>query len=234
MKNKCSLAISTLTFMVLFLLVIFSCSKDDPTTKPPPPATVTDIDGYVYHTVTIGTQVWLIENLKTIRYRNGDLIPIHPYTDYAEWISLTTGAISDGATSSSSGVYGRLYNWYAVHDSRKLAPIGWHIPTEAEWKTLFNYVGGDSIAGCKLKEDGTTHWKSPNVGATNSTGFTALPGGGHLSNGPYYIEGSNGAYWSATEKSPGAIFMMFSFEYKMVNTYIDGKSSGFSVRCIMD
>jgi uncharacterized protein (TIGR02145 family) len=139
--------------------------------------TVTDIDGNIYHTVTIGTQVWMVENLKTTKYRNGD--PIPNVTGNA-WAALTTGAYcwynNDAATYKAT--YGALYNWYAVADSRNIAPTGWHVPTDAEWTTLTTFLGGESVAGGKLKETGTNHWTSPNTGATNETGFTALPGGG--------------------------------------------------------
>ena len=139
--------------------------------------TVVDIDGNVYNTVTIGTQVWMVENLKTTKYRNGDAIP--NVTGNASWVALSTGAYcwynNDAATYKAT--YGALYNWYAVGDSRNIAPSGWHVATDSEWTTLSTFLGGESIAGDKLKEIGTSHWLSPNTGATNSNGFTAFPGG---------------------------------------------------------
>ena len=179
------------SIMLLFTLV--SCSKkDDPFNQVnnQNAATVTDIDGNVYHTVTIGTQTWMVENLKTTRYRNGEAIP--NITDNASWAALITCAYCDyNNIPSNSITYGKLYNWYAVNDSRNIAPMGWHVSTDAEWTTLTTFLGGTSIAGGKLKENGTIHWNSPNVGATNETGFSALPGGYRLNSG-FYGAGDSG------------------------------------------
>ena len=125
--------------------------------------------------MTIGTQVWMAEDLKVATYRNGE--PIPNIADGTAWGSLTTGAYCNyGNVASNSTTYGRIYNWYAVDDNRNVAPPGWHVATQAEWNTLVTFLGGDDVAGGKLKESGTTHWESPNTGATNQTGFTALPG----------------------------------------------------------
>jgi uncharacterized protein (TIGR02145 family) len=134
--------------------------------------TVTDYDGNVYNTVTIGTQIWLKENLKVTHYNNGDSLP--NVTDNDEWTGLSTGAYcNDNNDTTTVAVYGRLYNWYAVHDSRKLCPAGWNTPNDGDWVKLSGYLG--SQAGGKLKETGTAHWLFPNTGATNQSGFTALP-----------------------------------------------------------
>lgn len=141
------------------------------------PPTVTDYDGNVYQTVLIGDQCWMMENLKVTHYRNGD--PIPHVTDGVTWGNLTSGAYCNYNNDEGNvATYGRLYNWYAVDDSRNIAPAGWHVPSDAEWQTLVDYLGGDAVAGGKMKEAGTTHWASPNTGATNESGFTALPGGG--------------------------------------------------------
>jgi uncharacterized protein (TIGR02145 family) len=200
------------------------------------PGTVTDIDGNVYNTVVIGTQVWMVENLKTTRYRNGD--PIQNITDSTQWnIYLTTGAYCNYHNNVSyANTYGCLYNWYAVSDSRNIAPTGWHVPTNAEWTTLTNFLGGYTVAGGKLKEAGTMHWASPNTNATNETGFTALPGG--------YREGFYGTFelitnylysWSSTEvNASNAWFVLMGYNFGNMTEGIYDKIFGFSVRCIKD
>jgi len=147
--------------------------------------TVTDIDGNCYRTVTIGTQVWMAENLKVTHDCNGEAIP--NVTDGATWAGLTAGAYCEYNNDVNNvATYGRLNNWYAVADSRNISPAGWHVASDAEWQTLSIFLGGDAIAGGKMKETGTTHWYSPNTGATNESGFSALPGGYRASgNGPY-------------------------------------------------
>ncbi len=196
--------------------------------------TVTDIDGNVYNTVTIGTQVWMAENLKTTKYRDGTNIP--NVTDNTAWGNLTTGAYCDYSnTPSNSATYGRLYNWYAATNVHNIAPTGWHVPTDAEWTTLTTFLGGESVAGGKLKEIGTTYWASPNTGATNETGFTALPGGYRDSSGTFYTIGSSGFWWSATES--GATFAWYRnmfYNYSDVYRNYIYKELGFSVRCVRD
>lgn len=195
--------------------------------------TVTDIDGNVYHTVTIGTQVWMVENLKTTKYRDGTSIP--NVTDNAAWDNLTTGAYCDyNNTPSNSATYGRLYNWYAATDAHNIAPTGWHVPTDAEWSTLTTYLGGESVAGGKLKEIGTTHWAGPNTGATNETGFTALPSG--YRDGSFYYVGISGWWWSATESivATHAYLRFMSYYYSDVDGYGISKERGLSIRCVRD
>src|ERR1035437_3671045 len=138
--------------------------------------TVTDFDGNVYKTITIGSKTWMAENLKVTHYQNGDPIPNE--TDATAWSNLTTGAYCDyNYTPSNSITYGHMNNLFSIIDSRTIAPAGLHVPTAIEWDTLINYIGGVSLAGGNLKEIGTTHWTSPNTGATNSSGMTILPGG---------------------------------------------------------
>jgi uncharacterized protein (TIGR02145 family) len=162
--------------------------------------TVTDIDGNVYNTVTIWTQVWMKENLKTTKYNDGTSIaafPIYDTTPSYSWYDYDPVNLN---------TYGALYNQYTVI-SGKLCPTGWHIPSDNEWTTLTDYLGGDSVAGGKLKEIDTVHWVSPNTGATNESGFTALPGGYRFTNKFCFDMGSHGYWWSATvDSSSGNLF----------------------------
>jgi len=199
--------------------------------------TVTDIDGNVYNTVTIGTQVWMQENLKVTRYRNGDSIgtttPATLDTQYE--ISPKYQWAYDGDESKVT-TYGRLYTWYAVTDSRAVCPTGWHLPTDDEWTTLTGYLGGESVAGGKMKEIGTSHWDSPNTGADNSSAWTALPGGNRSYYGSFYLIGSHGFWWSATEyDATNAWGRSLNFGGASANrggsTY---KGLGYSVRCVRD
>lgn len=196
--------------------------------------TVTDIDGNVYQTVTIGTQVWMAENLKVTHYRNGDAIP--NVTDNGTWSGLTTGAYcAYNNDENNVATYGRLYNWYAVADSRNIAPAGWHVPTDEEWQTLVDYLGGSSVAGGKLKETGTAHWNSPNEGATNESGFTALPGGYRYDSGLFVNMGDYAYFWSSTEYSSYfAWYRYLSFSHSQVGRTNLIKRLGFSVRCVRD
>ena len=179
----------------------------------------------------ICNQVWMLKNLDVSNYRNGDLIP--QVTDPTQWANLTTGAwcylLNDAANGT---VYGKLYNWYAVTETRGLAPKGWHIPSVAEWGTLESCLGGG--AGDKLKATGTTYWAPPNSGATNSSGFTALPGGSRNDlNGNFSV--SEGYWWSSTQD--GADYAWYHVLYANIpNSYTDyqDKEFGFSVRCIKD
>jgi len=199
------------------------------------PLTVTDIDGNVYNTVTIGTQVWMVENLKTTRYRNGDAIP--NVTDATAWTTLTTGAYCSYNNNAATykATYGGLYNWYTVSDSRIIAPVGWHVPTDSEWTTLTTFIGGESIAGGKLKETGTTNWASSNSVATNEFGFTAVPGGSRLDDGLFYDIGSFGYWWSSTEYSTtSSWYRNMGYNNSNVNKVIHRKQNGFSVRCLRD
>ena len=197
---------------------------------------ITDIDGNVYSTVTIGTQVWMVENLKTTRYNDGSAIPL--VTDNTTWGTLGSSGTpgycwynNDSATNGST--YGALYNWYAV-STNKLAPNGWHVPTDSEWTVLTTYLGGDNVAGGALKETGTAHWLNNN-GATNSTGFWALPSGFRYNYGTFGYIGSNGSWWSSTA---------YSTTYALARDIFSDNASvyrnhyystyGISVRCVKD
>lgn len=137
---------------------------------------ITDVEGNIYNTVTIGTQIWMAENLKTTRYNDDTGIPL--VTDNTTWKNLTSAAYCwyNNDKTTYGNIYGALYNFRAAWKD-KLCPVGWHVPTDDEWVILMNNAGGSDKAGGRLKETGTEHWASPNTGATNETGFTALPGG---------------------------------------------------------
>ena len=209
-----------------------SASSSDSITYSP----VTDVDNNVYNTVTIGTQIWFKENLKVTRYRNGDAIGTT--TPATKDISGETSPKYQWAYNGDEGnvaTYGRLYTWYAATDSRGLCPTGWHLPTDAEWTTLTDYLGGESVAGGKMKEAGTTHWNSPNTSADNSSGFTALPGGFRYFSGSFYDIGSYGLWWSATEyDAPYAWYRNLDYRFGSAYRNFNYKYDGFSVRCVRD
>jgi len=197
-------------------------------------STVSDIDGNVYRTIKIGNQWWMAENLKVTHYRNGDNIP--NITDNTAWSTLTTGAYCYYDNNTNNAViYGALYNWYVVDDSRGIAPTGWHVPNDTEWQTFIEFLGGDTIAGGKLKEIGIEHWQSPNTGATDEFGFSAPPGGYRAYNGPFSSIYINADFWTSTEYNGSWAFQRY-MEYntsKVVRN--EGyKSFGFSVRCVKD
>lgn len=217
----------SLLFTIIFFL--FSCSNDDNENN-----IVTDYDGNIYQTVTIGTQVWMAENLKTTHYRNGTAIP--NVTDSTAWSNLTTGAYCDfDNILSNSTTYGRLYNWYAVSNTNNIAPAGWHVASDSDWTTLTTYLGGQSVAGGKLKEAGFAHWLIPNTGATNETDFTALPGGYRTIAGNFNAMGGSANWWSSTEyDATNAWYRYLFFAGADVGRSEDSKRYGISVRCVKD
>jgi uncharacterized protein (TIGR02145 family) len=199
--------------------------------------TVTDIDGNVYEIVLIGNQVWMAENLKTGKYNNGSVIP--KVTDDTEWFNLPgTGAHAwHGNSEDNFNTYGALYNWFAV-ETGHLCPSGWHVPSDDEWTILADYLGGSEIAGGKLKAISSL-WKDPNEGATNETGFTALPAGGREYYGTFFNLGNSGMWWSTDEYSSGsdnAFFrgVIYIFTTLGRNSHGYHKNSGMSIRCIKD
>ncbi|MFZ4400759.1 MAG: fibrobacter succinogenes major paralogous domain-containing protein [Bacteroidales bacterium] len=239
MKNKAKFYYYPLIVVGFLLIFTYGCKKSDDSstvTPTPVPTTVTDIDGNVYQTVTVGTQVWLKQNLKVSRFRNGDTIT--NVTDGVTWSNITTAACCDfGNNSSNSITYGRLYNFYAANDSRKIAPLGWHVSTDADWTKLKTYLGGDNIAGGKLKETGTLHWSSPNTAATNSSGFTAIPGGFREMDGSF--DNSNmlrvGIYWTTTSfNSTSAWYLALNYDAAVVGRDKGSTNRGYSLRCVKD
>ena len=185
--------------------------------------------------VNINGQIWTSCNLDVSKYRNGDIIP--QVTDPVEWASLTTGAWCYYDNDPVNAIYGKIYNWYAVNDPRGITPIGYHVPTNTEWDSLVTYVDNfeGNVGGGKLKEIGTAHWNDPNVGATNSTNFTAFGGGSRLYNGVFSNLKAYGVFWTSTEydSSQG-----WDYNIKVANTeisvYHTSKKWGFSVRLIKD
>lgn len=207
------------------------------TAEVPTTGTLT-IGSNTYNTVKIGNQWWMAENLRETHYRNGE--PIPEETNNSTWASLTTGArCAYHNSASTANTYGYLYNWYAVNNhnvnpGQYLAPSGWHVPTDDDWTTLTTYLGNN--AGGKLKETGITHWPSPNAGATNESGFSALPGG-YRSNidGGFYNLGADAGFWSATQSSSTSAWYRFlSSEGSDVYRYNTIKRHGFSVRLVRD
>ena len=208
--------------------------------------TLTDIDGNAYQTIKIGNQWWMAENLKVTHYRNAEAIL--NVTDDSEWSNLSTGAYCNYDNDvNNAATYGSLYNWHAVNDSRNIAPEGWHVPSDEEWKELEMHLGmsqseADSTGwrgtneGGKLKETGTEHWNSSNIGATNESGFTALPGGyryifGNFNNSIGDIAG----FWSSTESSSGYVWNRYLMASSSgVSRNYSQEQHGFSVRCVRD
>jgi uncharacterized protein (TIGR02145 family) len=202
---------------------------------------VKDIDDNIYRTIKIGNQTWMAENLRTTKYRNGKSIA--SIIDDAKWEKNETGAWCYYENDeSNNNPYGKLYNWYAVANNNKICPIGWHVPTDAEWTTLINYLdpeanGGneDNIAGGKMKRAGRQYWNSPNEGATNSSGFSGVPGGSRYYNGPSNGMGEYGVWWSSTEYSSSNVWTRQLYNYEVnVSRPNFSKSAGFSVRCVRD
>ncbi len=198
---------------------------------------ITDIDGNSYNTVKIGTQVWMAENLKTTRYLNYD--SIGTTTPVSKDILLETDPKyqwSYGGNENYVTDYGRLYTWYAITDSRGICPTGWHIPEDDEYTTLIAYLLGETVAGGKLKEAGFDHWASPNTGASNESGFTALPGGYRFTGGSFGGLCRDGLWWSSTGGSliSNAWILGMGYNYTEVYMNENSKRTGYSVRCVKD
>ena len=200
---------------------------------------VADIDGNIYHIVPIGRQKWLRENLRVTHYRNGDSVP--NVTPDTQWKILTNGGfcIYDNLSSNGS-TYGNLYNWFALSDSRGLCPSGWHVPSDPEWAELGDSLGGTPVAGGKLKstgtiEQGTGLWYVPNTDATNSSGFTGLPGGYRINYGTYYSMGNVAYFWSSSDTVPdNAWNFVLDANNAELKRIFNFKTNGFSVRCCKD
>jgi uncharacterized protein (TIGR02145 family) len=232
----------------LIVIVISACKQDNPVPSNPLNGrttaifnpnknygTMTDIDGNIYKTIKIGKQIWMAENLRVTRYQNGDSIP--NITDNQEWAALTSGAYCNYNNTldlDTIATFGRLYNWYAVNDARNIAPEGWHVPDIGDWATLFEYLGGDTIASYHLKEVGGTHWDDLNS-SDNGSGFTALPGGWrYLSNNIDQI-GFYGDWWTSSEynETSAGFLYLFCWDSKVWKG-INYKQNGYSIRLIKD
>lgn len=203
----------------------------------PPPCgaitTVSDIDGNVYDVVNIGSQCWMVQNLKSTRYRTGANIPNQ--TNQSTWTGLTTGAWVNYANSAANdAIYGKLYNWFAVTDSRNICPLGWHVPSDNEFITLVDFLGGQSVGGAEMKSTSSL-WKSPNLGATNASGFSGLPGGQRNFSGNFNLLGDFAYFWTSTENDASvARARNLSFSTTQSIRINNDKKVGFSVRCVKD
>jgi uncharacterized protein (TIGR02145 family) len=246
---KRTISKKTLPFIIGFLLLIASsCEKDNNETNEfndktsavfNPQITygsMTDQDGNTYKTVTIGKQIWMAENLRTTKFRNGEKIIL--VTDSNAWKNSSSAAYCNYKNSSNIdtiATYGRLYNGYVISDSRNIAPEGWHVPSDEEWAILIEFLGGDTVAGCKLKEDSTKHWQSPNKNVTNETGYTALPAGYRSVTGDFLSLSYYTQYWSSTVTSDNLAQLRSMYYFS--NDIGKGSVSlnyGFSIRCVKD
>jgi uncharacterized protein (TIGR02145 family) len=191
---------------------------------------VKDVDGNIYQTLRIGSQLWMAENLKTPRYNDG--IPIPRVSQFGLTFPVSTGVRGyiNNDSARFNNIYGALYNWFTVN-SGKLCPTGWHVPSDDEWSDLIVFLGGTGVAGGKLKETGIVHWSDPNEGATNETGFTALPGGYSGNHGSY------GWWWSSTDYPISGYPWLIRLNFlngAADRMHILDKYDGVSVRCLKD
>lgn len=240
MKNQ----IKTVLLFAAVIVLLISCTEEasqavnKAVSRPSAPI--------LSSTVTIGTQVWMTSNLNVSMYRDGTAIP--QVTNPTQWLNLTTGAWCYYENNTANGpVYGKLYNWYAVagiYDAasaanptlrKTLAPTGYHVPSKTEWTTLVTFLGTDFVAGGKMKAVGTLHWISPNSGATNSSGFTGLPGGCRRGVSLFYDIGYTGSWWSSTEFSTSDAWYRYVSHYNSrANQSYNTKDYAYSVRCLRD
>lgn len=226
--------VGLLAVFAAIIILAISCKKEDENLK------VTDVDGNVYNTVKIGSQVWFKENLRTTKYNDGTSIPL--ITDNTAWINLSTQGFCwyNNDKAMYGNEYGALYNWYSV-ETGQLCPDGWHVPSDNEWATLIDFLGGEGIAGGKIKSTRTSpdahpRWDSPNTGATDEYGFSALPGGYRMRfDGLYYKVGIYVGWWSSTvDGSATAWTRSIYFDNESVFRYNDAKKEAISVRCIQN
>lgn len=209
------------------------------------PLTVTDIDGNVYQTVTIGSQIWMAENLKVTHYRNG--AAIINITDNSTWGNITYGSFcSYNNEDDSADTYGLLYNWYAVDDVQNIAPEGWHVPSEYEIQQLELYLGINeedledvgwrgTDEGGTLKDTGTIYWANPNTGATNTNGFKAIPSGYRRSDGYFMHIGYFFGFWSTDPAiaNSGWCRILENDESRIERSYYS-RTAGLAIRCVKD
>ena len=218
--------------------VSFTTIASLPGLRCPGTPTVTDIDGNIYNTVQIGDQCWTQSNLKVSKYRNGDSIPSG--LSNSQWSSTSSGAYAIYNNDPvNDGLYGKLYNHYAVTDSRGLCPTGWHVPSDGEWTILENHLSGSIVAGGALKSTSTQPtpggWASPNTGATNSSGFTGTPGGLRDTNGVFSTVPIYGCWWSSSVSTASdAWYRRLNYDFIYFYRYDYSRTLGFSVRCIID
>ncbi|MBN1388453.1 MAG: fibrobacter succinogenes major paralogous domain-containing protein, partial [Bacteroidales bacterium] len=198
---------------------------------------LTDIDANTYNTVIIGNLVWMQENLKVTKLNDGTPLPL--VEDNDTWLQTDDPGYSwyNNDKDTYGDTYGAFYNWYTVNTGN-LCPDGWHVPSDDEWTALTNYLGGEVVAGGKMKEAGTEHWDSPNTGATNESGFTALLGGYRSNGGQFYSIGWTGSLWTSTLVDDGWDMYVYMRRVQAdQNSVFKGQSNknfGFYVRCIKD
>jgi len=232
---------SLLTFSVVIITFLFSlsCKKSDQNY----PDTVIDSDGNTYNTVLIGDQLWMRENLITTKFSNGD--PVATTDPIDKSISLETNPIYQWfyfSNKPNSSVYGRFYTWHTVIDNRNICPDGWHIPSNEEWKTMIVYLGGNAIAGGKLKETNPDYWVDTNIGATNSSQFSAVPTSLRSDNGNLMLLSSNDAhFWTKVEsdfvyegEKNFAISFLIEGDKTSISEQVTSKNAGLTCRCIWD
>ncbi len=235
-------------FLILLLTIATSCKKDEVVIKYPSGSILfnqnltygqmIDQDGNSYKTIEIGPQTWMAENLRTTKYRNG--FPIANITENQPWITATIGAYCKYdliKNIDTIDLYGKLYNWFAISDSRNIAPEGWHVPTDNEFNDLITFLGGSDMAGGKMKESGILNWLAPNNDASNSSGFTALPSGSRGDwDGSFNFIGENSFFWSNTQYDSYTAWC-YSLSFNDANfkgSYGWNKHSGASVRLVKD
>jgi uncharacterized protein (TIGR02145 family) len=194
-------------------------------------STVKDQDGNTYKTAKIGNRTWIIENLKTTKLNDGTAIPI--VLDKKAWSELSTPAYCwYNNDTINKNEYGALYNGYTIFTG-KLCPMGWHVSANDEWSELITVLGGDNVAGGKLKESGINHWSDPNEGATNESLFTALPGGSRYTSGLFISIKNLGYWWSPVERNTyNSWYRSMYYRDNAVNRNFIDSTNGFSVRCV--
>ncbi len=248
MKN---LFIQNINVEIVLIIIFLFFSCNDKQTSPidetdPNRSEVKDIDGNIYKTIKIGNQWWMAENLKVTRFLNGDLIP--NITEDTLWSNIKSSAYCFYNNRDwDSYIYGKLYNWYAVNDIRTLAPNGWHIPTDEEWKILEVNLGMSQLdaddTGCRgintggnLKKQGTNYWKHPNTGATDSCDFSAVAAGIRMPDGSFLSRYYMTVFWTSTPSynDLSAYYRHLNYNISCVNRRAELKEYGFSVRCVKD
>jgi uncharacterized protein (TIGR02145 family) len=216
---------------------VIACKKEENTNTPASATTnsetVKDVDGNSYKTVKIGNQTWMAENLRVSKYNDGTSIPV--VTDKKAWEALKTPAMSEYDNSSSNGAtYGKMYNFYTV-STNKVCPTGWHVPSDQEWLTMINFLGGDSIAGNKMKAIDNTLWTNLSSNSTNSSGFSGLPGGNRWADGVFDGLTRHTTWQTSTEADSTSSFGRYIGNSSAnVGRSWTSKRYGLYIRCLKD